>query len=104
MSRYSAGQGRQGGKLRWLTPSPSATDVRTITVTTSFHPHSLFRRSRCRLWRWRWRLRRKGTITHALVLEESFFLPVLFVAILLIFAVIDYRTQTQVYIVAKHQN
>ena len=47
MPRYGAGVGRQGGKLRWLTPSPSAaTDVRTITVTTSFHPRSLFRRLR----------------------------------------------------------
>jgi len=49
-------------------------------------------------------MRWKGTITHALVLEYGFFLPVLFVAILLIFAVIDYRTQTQGHITARHPN
>ena len=49
-------------------------------------------------------MRWKGTITHALVLEDDFFLPVLFVAILLIFAVVNYRTQTQVHITVRDQN
>ena len=46
----------------------------------------------------------RGTITHALVLEDGIFLPVLFVAILFIFAIIDYRTQTQVHITVRRRS
>ena len=45
----------------------------------------------------------KGTITHTLASEDGFFLPVLFVAILFIFAVIGYRTQTRVHATVRHQ-
>ena len=34
----------------------------------------------------------KGTITHALVFRDYFFLPFLFVAVLFIFAVVDCTT------------